>query len=69
MKLKKLFAYLMVLIVLLLASCECLPTPSDGATITIASFNIQQFGQTKASKPEVMEILSDIIRRYDIVAI
>lgn len=41
--------------------------PSD--EITIASFNIQVFGQTKASKPEVMEILADIIRQYDIVAI
>jgi deoxyribonuclease-1-like protein len=35
----------------------------------LASFNIQVFGQTKASKPEVMEILADIIRRYNIVAI
>jgi len=41
--------------------------PSD--EITIASFNLQVFGQTKASKPEVMEILADIIRQCDLVAI
>ncbi len=38
-------------------------------TIKIASFNIQVFGITKASKSEVMEILSKIIAQFDIVAI
>ena len=38
-------------------------------TITIASFNIQVFGKTKAGKPEVMEIITDIITQFDIVAI
>lgn len=45
---------------------------SNGAspdTIKIASFNIQIFGQTKASKQEVMDILAQIIREFDIVAI
>ena len=35
----------------------------------IASFNIQVFGRTKASKIEVMEILAETIAQYDIVAI
>jgi hypothetical protein len=61
--------YLAVLAIVFLATCECLPPQPDGGTITIASFNIQVFGQTKASKPEEMEILVDIIHRYDIVAI
>ena len=37
--------------------------------IKIASFNIQVFGQSKINKPEVMNILAKIIKRYDIVAI
>jgi len=35
----------------------------------LGAFNIQVFGTTKASKPEVMEVLGKIIRTYDIVAI
>ena len=38
-------------------------------TIKIASFNIQVFGKTKAGKPEVMEIITDIITQFDIVAV
>ncbi|WP_321429740.1 endonuclease/exonuclease/phosphatase family protein [uncultured Methanolobus sp.] len=38
-------------------------------TIRVGAFNVQVFGVTKASKPEVMEVLADIIRTYDIVAI
>ena len=77
----KLFKCLAVLALILIANCACVPPPQDsppdsptspetpGDEITIASFNIQIFGQTKASKPEVMEILADIIRQYDLVAI
>ena len=32
-------------------------------------FNIQVFGPSKASKPEVMEVLASIISQFDIVAI
>ncbi len=42
---------------------------SGADKITIASFNIQTFGKTKAGKPEVMDILAKTITRYDIVAI
>lgn len=38
-------------------------------TIRIASFNIQVFGDGKADKPEIMQILADIVRRFDVVAI
>ena len=37
--------------------------------IIVGSFNIQSFGRTKVSKPEVMNILVDIARRFDILAI
>ncbi len=39
------------------------------STIKIATFNIQIFGKTKASKPAVMDELASIIRKYDIVAV
>ena len=37
--------------------------------LRIGAFNIQVFGTTKASKPEVMDVLGKIIRTYDVVAI
>lgn len=40
-----------------------------GPTIRIASFNIQVFGNTKASKPYVMQELADIVNQFDVVAI
>ncbi|MGI9428352.1 MAG: endonuclease/exonuclease/phosphatase family protein [Bythopirellula sp.] len=40
-----------------------------GETIRIASFNIQVFGNTKASKPYVMQELADIVNQFDVVAI
>jgi len=42
-------------------------TGSDA--LRIGAFNIQVFGVSKASKPEVMSVLADTIRTYDIVAI
>ncbi|WP_292471351.1 endonuclease/exonuclease/phosphatase family protein [Methanolobus sp.] len=45
------------------------PTDLNANTIRIGSFNIQVFGVTKASKPEVMNVLAKIIRTYDVVAI
>ena len=54
-------------------------TPSDNLdlggnqsineTLRIGAFNIQIFGISKASKPEVMDVLADIIRTYDVIAI
>ncbi|SFM49703.1 endonuclease/exonuclease/phosphatase family protein [Methanolobus profundi] len=55
------------------------PTPEEDSSITtsfspddtlrIGAFNVQVFGVTKADKPEVMDVLADIVRTYDIVAI
>lgn len=47
-------------------------TPPDNfsnETLRIGAFNIQVFGISKASKPAVMDVLADIIRTYDIIAI
>ena len=41
----------------------------DDDTIHVASFNIQVFGTSKSKKPQVMEILADVVRRFDVVAI
>ncbi|MDA7979819.1 MAG: endonuclease/exonuclease/phosphatase family protein [Pirellulales bacterium] len=45
------------------------PTVQSGETIRIASFNIQVFGVSKMNKPEVVDILAQVVRRFDIVAI
>ncbi|UGV41691.1 endonuclease/exonuclease/phosphatase family protein [Methanococcoides orientis] len=42
---------------------------SDAKDLRIGAFNIQVFGVTKASKPDVMLVLADIVRTYDIIAI
>lgn len=42
---------------------------APGDTIRMASFNIQVFGTSKSSKPQVMDILARVIRRFDVVAI
>ncbi|MFI4873992.1 MAG: endonuclease/exonuclease/phosphatase family protein [Blastopirellula sp. JB062] len=41
----------------------------SGDKIRIASFNIQVFGQSKMNKPEVMKVLTEIVRKFDIVAV
>jgi deoxyribonuclease-1-like protein len=41
----------------------------DSGTIKIATFNIQVFGRSKLAKPEVMRILAETIRKFDVVAI
>jgi deoxyribonuclease-1-like protein len=41
--------------------------PDD--VLRIATFNIQVFGQSKLDKPHVMEILAQIARQFDIIAI
>lgn len=46
-----------------------LPVQRSGDTIRIGSFNIQVFGNNKLGKPEVVDILARIVRRFDVVAI
>ncbi|HKQ50385.1 MAG TPA: S1/P1 nuclease [Phycisphaerae bacterium] len=45
------------------------PTAAVADTIRIATFNIQVFGKTKAGKPQIMNVLTEIIRAYDLVAV
>jgi deoxyribonuclease-1-like protein len=44
-------------------------TITPNSTIKVGAFNLQAFGTTKASKPEVMSVLSKIIRNYDVIAV
>ena len=45
------------------------PAIHAGETIRVASFNIQVLGDSKIEKPHVMDLLSRIIRQFDVVAI
>lgn len=45
------------------------PAAQAGDTIKICSFNIQVFGTSKLKKPQAMDVLSRIVRRFDVVAI
>jgi deoxyribonuclease-1-like protein len=38
-------------------------------TIRMAAFNIQVFGVTKLGKPHVMDVLAEVMRRFDVIAI
>ena len=41
----------------------------DSDLLKVGSFNIQVFGQSKSAKTDVMNVLADIIRTYDIIAV
>ncbi len=45
------------------------PVVGGDQAVRIATFNIQVFGTAKASKPEVMDVLAQVVRRFDVVAI
>jgi len=45
------------------------PIARDGTSISIATFNIQVFGQSKLKKPQVMDVLARVVRRFDVIAI
>lgn len=51
------------------APVDPVPVARTGATIRVASFNIQVFGESKLAKPEVMRVLAEVIRRFDVVAV
>jgi endonuclease/exonuclease/phosphatase family metal-dependent hydrolase len=41
----------------------------DAATVRLATFNIQVFGRTKIEKSEVMQVLAETVRKFDLVNI
>ena len=48
---------------------ETVNTTDNNGIIKVAAFNLQIFGTSKASKPDVLAILSKIIRNYDVIAV
>jgi len=50
---------------------ESAPPTADRSddTIHVASFNIQVFGLSKLKKKPVMDVLADVVRRFDVVAV
>lgn len=43
--------------------------PAEDDVLRISAFNVQVFGKTKASKPDVMEVLARTARRFDVLAV
>lgn len=54
---------------LILSLCFGTATAQTSDTIKIATFNIQIFGKTKASKPDILSQLAEIVREFDLVAV
>ena len=57
--------FITVLIVIL----SCQSTLAASNQISIASFNIQVFGKTKANKRDVLKKIAKIMRNYDVIAV
>jgi len=67
---KKLMSILIISILLIslnFSPCKLLSSPGD--TITIASWNLKNFGQTKLNDPDRIDIIVDVIKKFDIIAI
>ncbi|GMO38984.1 MAG: hypothetical protein Ta2B_18510 [Termitinemataceae bacterium] len=63
---------IIVCFVFLLSSCNKQKNPKEKPIpefINISSFNIQIFGVSKMSKPEVVTILTDIVSKSDLTAV
>jgi deoxyribonuclease-1-like protein len=46
------------------------PSAAGGrTTIRVASFNIQVFGESKLNKPDVVRVLAEVARQFDVLAI
>lgn len=48
---------------------QILLSTTDNDTIKVAAFNLQIYGTSKAGNPEVMAVLSKIVRNYDVIAV
>ena len=70
MKTFRLVSFIVSLFVLVSCeSCPRVPSTPGPTKVTIASFNLEVFGPTKAGNAVVLGIMGQIIRRYDIVAV
>ena len=65
-----------ILFLLLIVSLSCEETcgggksgQPDATTITVASWNLKNFGQTKLNDPARIDVIVDVLKGYDITAI
>lgn len=61
-------AVVVVLSLLYLYECERKPEPQE-QSITIASWNLKNIGPSKLNDPESIDVIVDILKNYDIIAI
>lgn len=61
-------AVVVVLSLLYLYECERKPEPQE-QSITIASWNLKNIGPSKLNDPERIDVIVDILKNYDIIAI
>jgi len=73
---KKYLSLLFIVLLLFFSSCEECFLKKEEATvssteqeITIASWNLKNFGQTKLNDPERIDVIVSVLRNYDIIAI
>ncbi len=70
---KKLVLVIIVLVIVLLSLMflfECKQDPgSQDQSITIASWNLKNIGQSKFNDPARIDIIIDVLKKYDIIAI
>ena len=45
------------------------PSGKPNDAVLIASFNIQVFGEAKLAKPQVVDVLTRVVRQFDVVAV
>lgn len=73
MSMRESIATLMILAVILTAGCIGGTTPSMPThapnTITIASWNIENFGKAKATDPSRMQEIAQIMRNFDVIVV
>lgn len=59
----------LLLAILVPAATAAQPAAKPWDAVLIASFNIQVFGESKLSKPDVVEVLTRVVRKFDVVAV
>jgi hypothetical protein len=65
-------SFLIIVILSFLLSCDCNPKPGHGQinqSITIASWNLKNIGQTKLNDSARIAVIIDVLKNYDIIAI
>ena len=60
----------MVVVVCSIVACagDTDPTGRAQGEITIATFNVQVFGESKRAKAGVMDVLADVADEFDVIA-